>query len=68
MDYTKLSSKQLHDMVQIVKRAYMSTISRLTREECIFILERLPIPTKDQIVVLKKTMPKKDSKDDEYDF
>lgn len=67
MDYNKLGIRQLHELVQIVKRAYLSTVQDLTKEECIFILERLPIPTKDKIDILKKTMPKKPI-DDEYDF
>jgi hypothetical protein len=68
MDYSKIGIRQLHEMVQIVKRSYMSTVNALTREQCIFILDRLPIPTKDKVDILKKTIPKKDSKDDEYDF
>lgn len=58
--------RKLHELVQIVKRAYMSTVQDLTKEECIFILERLPIPTKDKIDILKKSMPIK--QDNEYDF
>lgn len=58
--------RKLHELVQIVKRAYMSTVQELTKEECIFILERLPIPTKDTIDILKKTMNNK--QDNEYDF
>lgn len=58
--------RKLHELVQIVKRAYMSTVQELTKEECIFILERLPIPTKDKIDILKKSMPIK--QDNEYDF
>ena len=67
MDYNKLDLHRLHEMVQIVKRSYMSTVQRLTKDQCIFILERLPIPTKDKIDILKKNMPKKPV-DDEYDF
>jgi hypothetical protein len=68
MDYNKLEIRRLHEMVQLVKRCYFSTVSELTKEQCIFILERLPIPTKDKVEVLKKSIPKKDSKDDDYDF
>ncbi len=68
MDYSKLELRRLHEMVQIVKRSYMSTVSDLTKEQCIFILERLPIPTKDKVDILKKTIPKKETKEDEYDF
>ncbi len=67
MDYNKLELRRLHEMVQIVKRAYMSTVQDLTKEECIFILERLPIPTKDKIDILKKTIIKKPI-DEDYDF
>jgi hypothetical protein len=67
MDYKKMEIKRLHELVQIVKRAYMSTVQELTKEECIFILERLPIPTKDTIQVLKKSMPKKPT-DEDYEF
>lgn len=66
MDYKKMEIRKLHELVQIVKRAYMSTVQELTKEECIFILERLPIPTKDKIDILKKSMPIK--QDNEYDF
>lgn len=66
MDFNKLELRKLHELVQIVKRAYMSTVQDLTKEQCIFILERLPIPTKDKIDILKRSMPIK--QDNEYDF
>lgn len=66
MDYKKMDIRKLHELVKIVKRAYMSTIQELTKDECIFILERLPIPTKDKIDIIKKSMPIK--QDNEYDF
>ncbi len=68
MDFSKLEIRRLHEMVQVVKRAYFSTVSELSKQECIFILERMPIPTKDKVEVLKKSMPKKPVDDTDYDF
>lgn len=69
MDFSKHNLATLHAMVKVVKQAYMSTISKLTREECIFILERLPLPTKDKVEILKKHKPTtKPTDDEDYDF
>lgn len=61
--------RELHNLVQIIKRTYFDTVSKLTKEQCIDILKKFDIPTKDIISVIKKTTVDKTKRiDDEYDF
>jgi hypothetical protein len=65
MDYNKLELQKLKALVKTIKKIYFSNISSLTKEECIKICEKFPIPAKNQIEILKKAP---DSSDSEYDF
>ena len=68
MDYSKLKLRNLHNLVHIIKRTYFNDVNKLTKEQCIEILNKFEIPTKDVITVIKKSIPDKTKKDDDYDF
>ena len=69
MDYETMKIRELHNLVHIVKRTYFDNVNKLSKEQCIEILKKFEIPTKDVITVIKKTTIDKTKKiDEEYDF
>ena len=69
MDYNKLDIHQLKRLVKVIKQLYFSNVKALSKEECIKICEKFPIPAKNQIEVLKKSPDSSsDSSESEYDF
>jgi hypothetical protein len=68
MDYSKMHLRKLHNLVHLVKRLYLHDINSMNKEQCIEILNKFEIPTKDVITVIKKSIPDKTKKDDDYDF
>ena len=60
--------RDLHNLVHIVKRSYFNDVNKLSKEQCIEILQKFVIPTKDVITVIKSRLDKTKKEDDEYDF
>jgi hypothetical protein len=68
MDYETMKIRDLHNLVHIVKRSYFNDVNKLSKEQCIEILQKFVIPTKDVITVIKSRLDKTKKEDTDYDF